>query len=143
MDRKVFLISGGSSGIGLSIADRLVQDGHQVISLSRSPEKVERALKEMPHLKDEVDFVNGDISDPGDADRLFREIEAKYGKLDGLVNNAGVLTKGTIETVSVEDWQFTLDVNLTGPYILTRAMLPLLRNAGALYSDQGHAAPLA
>ncbi len=131
MDRKVFLISGGSSGIGLSIADRLVQDGHQVISLSRSPEKVERALKEMPHLKDEVDFVNGDISDPGDADRLFREIEAKYGKLDGLVNNAGVLTKGTIETVSVEDWQFTLDVNLTGPYILTRAMLPLLRNAGS------------
>ncbi len=131
MQKKVFLISGGSSGIGLSIASRLQKEGHQVVSLSRSPEKVERALREMPDLKGKVDFINGDISDPGDAERIFKELEKRYGRLDGLVNNAGVLTKGTMETISVEDWKFTLDVNLTGPYILTKALLPLLKKAGS------------
>ncbi len=131
MDKKNILISGGSSGIGLSVAERLYKGGHQVISLSRSREKVERALQEMPHLKGHVDFIHGDISDPEDVETIFEDLTDRYGKLDGLVNNAGVLTKGTIETISVEDWQFTLDVNLTGPYVLTKAMLPLLRKAGS------------
>lgn len=131
MEKQVYLISGGSSGIGLSIIDRLHHDGHTVISLSRSKEKIDRALKEMPHLEGEVHFLTGDISDPADVEDIKDEIEDKHGKLDGLVNNAGVLTKGTIETISIEEWQFTLDVNLTGPYVLTKALLPLLRKPDA------------
>ena len=130
MSKKVFLVSGGSSGIGLAILDGLVKEGHAAISLSRSDEKIARALQEMPHLEGKTDFLTGDISKAADAEAIFKQVNEKYGKLDGLVNNAGVLTKGTMETISVEEWQFTLDVNLTGPYILTKALLPLLKKAG-------------
>ncbi len=129
--QKIILVSGGSSGIGLSLISRLCEEGHSVISISRSTAKIDRALQEMPHLKDKVLFLTGDISRAADAEDIFNQIKKKYGKLDGLVNNAGVLTKGTIETISLADWQFTLDVNLTGPYILTKALLPLLKKAGS------------
>ncbi len=129
MEKKVFLISGGSSGIGLAIVNDLVEQGHHVVSLSRSKEKIDRALDEMPHLADKTDFLTGDISIQKDADRIYSYMDEKFGVLHGLVNNAGVLTKGTLETVSIDDWRFTLDVNLTGPYILTKKLLPLLRNA--------------
>lgn len=130
MEKKVFLISGGSSGIGLAIASDLIKEGHRVVSLSRSPEKIERAMVEMPDLARDIDFITGDISRQEDAARVYDYLTEQYGMLHGLVNNAGVLTKGTIETISVDDWQFTLDVNLTGPYILTKTLLPLMRKAG-------------
>lgn len=129
MTKKNYLVSGGSSGIGLSIAATLIEQGHQVISLSRSDGKIGRAKQERPDISEKIDFVTGDISKPKDVENIVAYVEKKYSVLHGLVNNAGVLTKGTIETISVEDWQFTLDVNLTGPYVLTKALLPLLRNA--------------
>jgi len=130
MEKKVFLISGGSSGIGLTIVNDLVEQGHRVVSLSRSKGKIDRALEEMPHLAEKADFLTGDISNQEDAGAIYAYMDKTYGILHGLVNNAGVLTKGTLETISVDDWRFTLDVNLTGPYILTKRLLPLLRNAG-------------
>ena len=129
MKKKVYLVSGGSSGIGLQILKGLSERGDIAISLSRSNNKVERAIKQYPELSGKVDFLLGDISNHKDANRIFKHLEKEYGSLDGLVNNAGVLTKGTIETVSVDDWRFTLDVNLTGPYILTKTLLPLLKKA--------------
>jgi len=129
MIHKKFLISGGSSGIGLAIAALLVEQGYQVISLSRSDEKIVRAKKERPGLANRIDFLKGDIAKPEDAENIRKYINENYGVLHGLVNNAGVLTKGTIETIDLDDWQFTLDVNLTGPYILTKTLLPLLRKA--------------
>lgn len=130
MDKKVYLVSGGSSGIGLQILRDITDQGNIAISLSRNKEKVERALKQFPDLEGRADFILGDISNTTDAEKILNYLESRYGSLNGLVNNAGVLTKGTIETVSTDDWKFTLDVNLTGPYILTKALLPLLKNAG-------------
>ncbi len=129
MTHKNYLISGGSSGIGLAIAALLVEQGYQVISLSRSDEKIVRAKKERPDIAEKIDFLTGDIAMPEDAENIRKYINENYGVLHGLVNNAGVLTKGSIETIDLDDWQFTLDVNLTGPYILTKTLLPLLRKA--------------
>lgn len=130
MNKKTVLITGGSSGIGFETAELLNAKGYQVISLSRTMEKINRALQERPGVEKSVDFITGDISKPADAEQIKDYIEKKYGVLHGLVNNAGVLTKGTLETIEHEDWQYTLDVNLTGPYIITKALLPLLKNAG-------------
>lgn len=129
MANNNYLVSGGSSGIGLSIAASLIEQEHQVISLSRSEDKIGRAWQERPDIAKKIDFVTGDISKPEDVTKILKYAEEKYGVLHGLVNNAGILTKGTIETISLEDWQFTLDVNLTGPYVLTKALLPLLKKA--------------
>ncbi len=129
MEKRVYLISGGSSGIGLKLSEELSSEGHAVISLSRSSKKISRALEERPRLKGVVEFIEGDISSEDDAKAVFGHLHKKYGRLHGLVNNAGVLTKGTIESIDLEDWNYTLGVNLTGPYNLTRALLPLLREA--------------
>ncbi len=131
MKKKTILISGGSSGIGLTLVARLSEQGHDVISLSRSKEKVQRALKEKPGLDKQADFITGDISNPQDVEVVGKYVAERYGVLHGLVNNAGILTKGTIETISLEDWDKTLAVNLTGPYHLTKTLLPLLKKAGS------------
>ncbi|MDR4988278.1 MAG: SDR family oxidoreductase [Bacteroidales bacterium] len=126
---KTVLVTGGSSGIGLAVAALLTDHGYQVVSLSRSAEKIARARKEHPEITNRIDFISGDISKPGDAARILHYLDKNYGVLHGLVNNAGVLTKGSLETISLEDWQYTLNVNLNGPFILTKALLPLLRKA--------------
>ncbi len=127
---KNILVTGGSSGIGLAIADLLTKEGgYHVISLSRSKDKIERALKEKPELKGKVDFITGDVSQPSDCQRLFELLNEKYGKLHGLVNNAGMLTAGGIQDIGYELWKENLDINLNAPYLLTQTLLPLLINA--------------
>lgn len=130
MDKRVFLITGGSSGIGLALADLLTHDGHQVVSLSRSREKIRRAINQYPHLEEKVKFVAGDVTNSKDMEALYSQVAESYGVIHGLVNNAAVLNKGTLETISVSDYQFTLDVNLMGPYLVTKTFLPLLKKAG-------------
>ncbi len=130
MNQKTVLITGGSSGIGFETAELLTAKGYKVISLSRSKEKINRALQDRPGIAKSIDFITGDISNTADAGRIKDYIKNKYGVLHGLVNNAGVLTKGTLETIELDEWHYTLDVNLTGPYIITKALLPLLKQAG-------------
>lgn len=128
---KNVLVTGGSSGIGLAIADLLTKEGgYHVISLSRSKDKIERALREKPELNGKVDFITGDVSQPADCQRLFNLLNEKYGKLHGLVNNAGMLTAGGIQDIGYELWKENLDINLNAPYLLTQTLLPLLINAG-------------
>jgi NAD(P)-dependent dehydrogenase (short-subunit alcohol dehydrogenase family) len=128
-NKKVILITGGSSGIGLSIAKKLVTLNHQIISVSRNQGKIERALNEKPHLKDKVDFITGDVASQENIDQLFSYIQKQYGVLHGLINSAGVVSVGTLETLSASDWQKMLDVNLSGPFLITKTMLPLLKKA--------------
>lgn len=129
MDKKIFLVTGGSSGIGLAVVNALSSKGNIVVSLSRSKDKIVRALKQMPQLSGKVDFFTGDTSSPEDMERLSLHIKNKYGVLHGVVNSAAVLNKGTIETISVDSWRSLMDVNLTGPYIVIKALLPLLKKA--------------
>lgn len=127
---KIYLITGGSSGIGLSIADKLASGGAKVISVSRNKEKIERALGEKPHLKGKVDFVTGDVSNQQEINKIAKYIHDEYGVLHGLVNSAGIISLGTLETLDPDDWQKMLDVNLTGPFLTTKTLLPFLKKAG-------------
>jgi NAD(P)-dependent dehydrogenase (short-subunit alcohol dehydrogenase family) len=130
MQKKNILISGGSSGIGLAIAAILAEEKeYAVISLSRSHEKIERALNKHPALTNQIDFITGDATCEEDCKRLSRYIGDNYGILHGLVNNAGILTKGGMEAISYEHWKFNLDINLNAPYLLTKTLLPLLKAA--------------
>lgn len=128
-NKKVMLITGGSSGIGLSIAEKLVAKNHRVISVSRNQSKIERALHEKPQLKAKVDFVTGDVANQESIDQLFSYIQKQYGVLHGVINSAGVIGVGTLETLSTADWQKMLDVNLTGPFLMAKTLLPLLKKA--------------
>lgn len=129
--KKVALITGGSSGIGLGIAAWLTRNGQwTVYSVSRSREKIERAIRQVPELKHKVEFLSGDVSAPKDCERLVKTIEERHGVLHGLVNNAGIVAWGGMEVITNQQWQNILDINLSGPFLLTKAMLPLLKKAG-------------
>jgi NAD(P)-dependent dehydrogenase (short-subunit alcohol dehydrogenase family) len=130
MANKVVLITGGSSGIGLAIADKLIQKtGWTILSLSRSEEKIDRARKEFPDLCEKMTFITGDVSNNTDCESLADRISKQYGALHGLVNNAGVVTWGGMEKISPDEWDKILRINLTGPFLLTKALLPLLKMA--------------
>ncbi len=129
MEKKVFLITGGSSGIGLEVLNALSKENHLLISVSRSKEKIKRALSEYPQLHERVEFLEADISKPEDIGNLYGYLNKKYGVLHGLVNNAAVLNKGTIESSGLDDWNRAININLTGTFITTKYLLPLLKQA--------------
>ncbi len=127
---KVYIVTGGSSGIGLSCIQKLAKNPeNQVISFSRSTDKIKRALDEIKPKPENIKFMAGDVTSKDDCEKLSDYIAESHGKIHGLVHAAGVLTKGGIEMVDEQQWKFNLDVNLNGPYILTRAMLDLLKAA--------------
>lgn len=128
--KKVALITGGSSGIGLTIGKRLADtDAWTVISVSRSQEKIDRAITEFPELGSKIKFIIGDVSTEAACDRIFHIISTEHGALHGLVNNAGIVAWGGMEKITTDQWRNILDINLSGPFLLTKALLPLLKAA--------------
>lgn len=129
MKHKTYVVTGGTSGIGLAVVTELIKEGHRVISLSRSQTKIDGARALSPSIHDGVDFLLGDAANSADIEKLFRFIEDNYGVVHGLVNNAATLNRGTLETTPVADWERVMQVNLNGPFMMTRAMLPLMKCA--------------
>ncbi len=125
------MITGGSSGIGLAIAQKLIGTGiYRVLSVSRNKEKTERALRQFPELEGRLEFLLGDVSKPEDCENIAARIEEKYEALHALVNNAGIVTWGGMEAISNEKWEEILGINLSGPFFLVKALLPMLKKAG-------------
>lgn len=129
MEKKVIVITGGSSGIGLQTISQLSDNENiHVISFSRSEDKIKTALKETGNRKN-VTYVRGDVTSIDDCQKLAEQINREHAKLHGLVNNAGVLTKGGMEDIDYEKWKYNLEINLNGVYLLTRSLLPMLKKA--------------
>jgi NAD(P)-dependent dehydrogenase (short-subunit alcohol dehydrogenase family) len=121
------LVTGGSSGIGLAIARALREDGFTLTLAARTREKVEAAAQELDALA-----VVADVSDDGDCRRLVQEHRERHGRLDVLVNSAGVGIAGDIADMPTKHVDLQLDVNLRGLMLVTAAALPLLREARGL-----------
>jgi len=117
---KVALVTGGRSGIGLACAERLAADGARVFTAQRNP-------------ADRFETIAADFDDPTSPETVLTELIEKTGRLDVLVNNAGMMEEGTVEETSLEMWQQTLTVNLTAPFLLIKHAMPHLRkNGGAI-----------
>ena len=116
---KVALVTGGSSGIGEATANLLAKRGARVFCAQRSKSLHEDIL---------VDFIN-----PNTALKIITEIRKKTGSLDILVNNAGIMKEGTVEKISLEEWNDHLTVNLTIPFLLIKYAMPLIKkNKGSI-----------
>lgn len=126
MDRAA-LITGGSSGIGFAIARALREDGFQLTLAARTREKVEAAARELDALG-----VAADVADDMDCRRVVDEHRERYGRLDVLVNSAGVGFAGDIAEMPAKRIDVQLHVNLRGLMLVTAAALPLLREARGL-----------
>lgn len=127
-EKKVVLVTGGTSGIGLGTVEYLLeQENYEVISLSRGDKNVSLAKEKLGNNANKICFLQGDISSEIDCQRIYDEIDKKYHKLDGLVNSAGIIKLGGIENQTIEEWNQSININLTGIFLLTKTLIPLLK----------------
>ncbi len=121
----VAIITGASRGLGHSVAMRFVREGAKVAICSRTPIGIEEVARDLRRAGGEVLAVKADVSQERDVDRLVSMTMKQFGKLDVLINNAAVLTpRGPIHQMKVTDWDLTMAVNLRGPYLCMRGVLP-------------------
>ncbi|MGW6733898.1 SDR family NAD(P)-dependent oxidoreductase [Streptomyces sp. NPDC055013] len=127
-DKRVVVVTGGGTGIGEATVRLLREGGHHVVLSGRRSEPLRRLERETGALA-----YPSDVGDPEAADGLVRAALAAYGRLDGLVLNAGIGRGGTVGDLSLEDWDEVMRTNVTGPLLLLRAAIPhLLEARGAV-----------
>jgi meso-butanediol dehydrogenase/(S,S)-butanediol dehydrogenase/diacetyl reductase len=128
LEGKVALITGGGTGIGAEIARRYVADGAKVCISGRRQEKLDKVAGSLP--AGSVTTCSGDVTDLDDVKRMVETTVAFGGRIDVLVNNAGIDTPGNIVDVDVEIWKSVIDINLTGPFLTMKVCIPLMIKAG-------------
>jgi NAD(P)-dependent dehydrogenase (short-subunit alcohol dehydrogenase family) len=121
---RAALVTGGSSGIGLAIARMLQDEGFDLTLVSRRPERVEAAAAELG-----VTAVAANMADAEDCERIVADHRERFGRLDVLVNSAGVGIGGTVEELPAKSLDLQLGVNLRGLFLVTQAAIPLLRES--------------
>lgn len=126
LEGKVVLVTGGSRGIGLAVAQRLGNEGARLVLAARKERALRKAGQEVPSG---ALVVKADVTQAGQVQRLFQVVEREMGRLDILVNNAGVFTYKPFVSTSLDDWRRNIETNLTALFLCTRAALPLLRQS--------------
>ncbi len=129
MSQQVAIVTGGSKGIGFAIARALLERGMQLVISARKQDELTRAQQKLGGSS-RVHAVRGDVSVPGDAERLVGAAVQRFGAVDILVNNAGVGRFANASDLTVEDWRQVIDTNLSGVFYCSRAAIPEMRRRG-------------
>ena len=126
--RKVWVVTGGSRGFGRAVAERAARAGARVAILARGPE-VEAAARD---IGGETIGLVADVCHAGSVAAAFKAIAERWGRIDVLVNNAGLHRGGLIEQIAEGDWSDVLATNLSGPFNTIRSALPLMEKEGSI-----------
>ncbi len=125
---KIGLVTGASRGIGKAIATALARAGADVAVNFRTDEREARAVSEqVKRLGSRSIIVQAEVSSRTEVARMVAFVEKELGPISILVNNAGIATARTVETISEEDWDQTLSINLKSVFLVTQAVLPRMR----------------
>jgi NAD(P)-dependent dehydrogenase (short-subunit alcohol dehydrogenase family) len=124
MMKKIVLVSGGTDGLGRAVADRLRSD-HTVVIMSATGPKCLKTAREL-----DCDSAVGDVSNYAACERAVAQVIERHGRLDVLINNAGIWLEGPLETLEPEAIHRTFEVNALGTINLTRAALPQMKQQG-------------
>ena len=127
---RVALVTGGSRGIGREMAEGLAEAGASLMICARREEWLKETHEEFASRGFDVASVVGDVSVTEDVDRIVAETMARFGKIDVLVNNAGISWGSMPEDMPLEKWQKVLDVNLTGCFLMAQAVGRKMLEAG-------------
>jgi NAD(P)-dependent dehydrogenase (short-subunit alcohol dehydrogenase family) len=128
---RTALVTGASSGIGLAIARALGEDGYALTISARRPEKLEAAAEQLRGEGLELQSVPAQMAEEDEVVKLVNAHREKYGRLDVLVNNAGIGIGAAMDSIQTKHLDLQIGVNLRSLIIATREALPMLREAGA------------
>lgn len=132
MQDRVALVTGGTKGIGRAIALRLAKDGHRVfVNYSSDGQSAQNTVDELKSISGFGEAVKADVSKPDQVEAMFKEIADKAGRLDVLVNNAGLIKDGMLMMMPDENWRKVMEVNLDGVYFCSKSALrPMVERRG-------------
>jgi 3-oxoacyl-[acyl-carrier protein] reductase len=138
---QVAVITGGSSGIGLAIARAVAAEGMAVVIAAREPARLKQAAAELAALSSAASKNRGaavlavpaDVAKAGDVARLIEQATARFGRIDLLVNNAGIYREGDVDELTEQEWDDVQAVNLKGAFLCTKAVLPVMKRQRSGY----------
>ena len=127
LDGRRVVLTAGAAGIGRATVESFVKAGARVVTCDIDRSALDRLRSALP----DVIAIEADVADPAAVGRLFEVARTELGGLDVLVNNAGIAgPTGAVETLALDDWHRTFEVNITGQLLCTQHAVPLLRQAG-------------
>jgi NAD(P)-dependent dehydrogenase (short-subunit alcohol dehydrogenase family) len=133
LEGKVALVTGASQGLGRALALAYVKEGASLVRNSRSEQGVRLVAQEAENLGAEVLALGADVSEGADVEGMVNAAVERFGHVDVLVNNAGLLgPRVVIEEYPEGDWRRVIDANLTGPYLVSKAVIPRMREGGSI-----------
>ena len=131
LDNLVAIITGATSGIGKATAILFAQEGAKVVITGRRQDRGLEVLSAIEAEGGVCQFIQADHTDPAACSRVVAQTLSDYGRIDILFNNAGIVTSGTAETVTEEDWHNTLAINVTAVWRMSRLVIPIMREQGS------------
>ena len=127
---KVAIVTGGGTGIGRAIALAFAREGAKVADFGRRNNVLDQVVKEIARQEAQGKAIVCNVTRSDETQKAVAEVEAAFGAVHVLVNNAGVLSVSTVDSISEDDWDRVLETNLKGPFLMARAVLPAMRRAG-------------
>lgn len=127
---QVVIVTGASRGIGRGIAHLFAEEGAAVILVGRDEVQLKAVQASIQDRKGSALFVQADVSNPKDMERMVEEALSHYGRIDVLCHNAGIYPQARLERMTLEEWQMVIDVNLTGTFLAVKACIPAMKAQG-------------
>ncbi len=127
LNDRVVIVTGGARGIGKAIALAFIREGARVAIIDSDKERLETLKKEMGKQGKEVAVILCDITKSSEVNGIVNQVHKLFGRIDILVNNAGIIRRGTIETVTEEDWDRVIEVNLKGTFNCCKAVVETMK----------------
>lgn len=127
---RVAVVTGGNGGIGLGMGRGLAEAGAAVVVAARNREKSARAVAELRGLGAQAEAIEVDVADEASVDALVKGTVARFGRLDVLINNAGINIRKPAESLALAEWRQVIDTNLTSAFLSSRACHPIMKKQG-------------
>lgn len=131
LKNKVALVTGSSRGIGRAIAIELAKNGIDiVVNSSSNPQEGLEVVEEIKKIGQRALYIQADISNPDQVVKMIEKIIHEFGRIDSLVNNAGINMDKKLENMDIDRWNRVISVNLTGTFNCTKAVIKFMKEQG-------------
>ncbi len=130
LENRVAIVTGGTAGIGAATAKRFAQEGATVVVWARNAERGAAFVENMKKEGLTIDFAAVDTSNFNAVETAAKAVNEKYGKIDILINNAGITNDSSLKKMTVEQWQQVIDINLSGTFYCIKAISPYMLEKG-------------